>query len=560
MNKNLPGVVPVLILVAGIGLLVFFYFALSFPFKGGTLYDRLFPKPKSEAASLFGLGFNVTGITHYGYGDILPYSSSSDVDADLRAVSDIGGTVVRVFAANDGITNAEASRRLGAFLDKAAGYNISVIVSFIDFYASGYRPAGTEKYYTDSWNGTYLLGQDFFSSGYKNEYLTFVQTLINDNKNHSNIYAWEVGNELKYDKNPNLFVSFMQDMTTKIKNLDASHPVATGMMSASHTGLTPSQLYPSLPNVDVITVHVFDGARPGEADVDWAVANSKKAIVEEVGFGGTWDRSSSMDAEVNFWRNKGVGAFLQWGFIAKGLSDNGNGDTNFGMDTIWHTDYDKLVAVFQKYFPPGCNPDRLSMAVSPDPGIVGSNMAFSLSGSEGSTYVGDEWSGGVNCSGGFWGDKTCSATAGGNFIWTHYWQNCAPNNCEFTSAQCSKQKDYSIIGSVASPSPSPISSPSPTPSSEDTTAPTVSITSPAGGATVARRSTVNIAADATDNVGVTKVEFSVNGSLTCSDTSQPYSCSWKVPAKPNTDYTLTAKAYDAAVNFAFVNITVKSAK
>jgi len=57
----------------------------------------------------------------------------------------------------------------------------------------------------------------------------------------------------------------------------------------------------------------------------------------------------------------------------------------------------------------------------------------------------------------------------------------------------------------------------------DSVAPTVSITSPANGAIVARRSTITITATASDNVGVTRVEFLVDGALQCTDTTAPYS-------------------------------------
>lgn len=82
----------------------------------------------------------------------------------------------------------------------------------------------------------------------------------------------------------------------------------------------------------------------------------------------------------------------------------------------------------------------------------------------------------------------------------------------------------------------------------DTAPPVVSITSPTG-PTVQRRATVTITAQASDNVGVVRVEFSVNGSLVCTDTSTPYSCAWQVPAAGgNRHYQLQAKAFDAAGN------------
>lgn len=86
------------------------------------------------------------------------------------------------------------------------------------------------------------------------------------------------------------------------------------------------------------------------------------------------------------------------------------------------------------------------------------------------------------------------------------------------------------------------------PASGDTIAPTTSITSPANGANVTRNSQVTITANASDNTGVTKVEFYVGNTLTCTDTSAPYSCAWRVPGTKNVTYNLVAKAYDAAGN------------
>ena len=90
----------------------------------------------------------------------------------------------------------------------------------------------------------------------------------------------------------------------------------------------------------------------------------------------------------------------------------------------------------------------------------------------------------------------------------------------------------------------------------DTVAPTVSITSPANGATVARRATITITANASDNVGVTRVEFLVGGALQCTDTTAPYSCNWKVPNTPNQNYQLSARAFDAANNAGLATIQV----
>lgn len=80
----------------------------------------------------------------------------------------------------------------------------------------------------------------------------------------------------------------------------------------------------------------------------------------------------------------------------------------------------------------------------------------------------------------------------------------------------------------------------------DTTPPAVDLTAPEAGASV--EGIVDITASASDNVGVTKVEFYINGVLTTTDVNAPYSHSWNTAANANGPVSLMAKSYDAAGN------------
>jgi subtilisin family serine protease len=91
----------------------------------------------------------------------------------------------------------------------------------------------------------------------------------------------------------------------------------------------------------------------------------------------------------------------------------------------------------------------------------------------------------------------------------------------------------------------------------DNTAPTVAITSPANGATVPRNSLVNINANASDNIGVVKVEFFAGNTLTCTDTVAPYTCAWQVP-NPKGNFSLKATAYDVVGKTTTHTISVSS--
>src|SRR5436190_14022782 len=65
----------------------------------------------------------------------------------------------------------------------------------------------------------------------------------------------------------------------------------------------------------------------------------------------------------------------------------------------------------------------------------------------------------------------------------------------------------------------------------DTTPPATSITAPANGATVS--GTTSVTATAADNVGVTRVEFYLDGALQSTDTTSPYAWSWNTTASTN---------------------------
>jgi glucose/arabinose dehydrogenase/PKD repeat protein len=82
----------------------------------------------------------------------------------------------------------------------------------------------------------------------------------------------------------------------------------------------------------------------------------------------------------------------------------------------------------------------------------------------------------------------------------------------------------------------------------DATAPTVSLTAPTG-STVS--GTVTVSATASDNVGVSGVQFLLDGAnLGAEDATSPYSISWNTTNVSNGSHTLNARARDAAGNSA----------
>ena len=98
------------------------------------------------------------------------------------------------------------------------------------------------------------------------------------------------------------------------------------------------------------------------------------------------------------------------------------------------------------------------------------------------------------------------------------------------------------------------------PVAPDTTPPTVSMTAPANGATVA--GTITVSASATDNVSVVGAQFTLDGAnLGAEVTAAPYALSWNTVTASNGAHALTAVARDAAGNTATaaaVSVTVGS--
>lgn len=97
------------------------------------------------------------------------------------------------------------------------------------------------------------------------------------------------------------------------------------------------------------------------------------------------------------------------------------------------------------------------------------------------------------------------------------------------------------------PTPTPTSIPTPTPTTVgDITPPTVAISYPANGAQVS--GTIDVTATASDNIGVNKVEFYLDGSLKLTTNTTPYHWNFDTTTVSNGTHTILVKAYDALSN------------
>jgi hypothetical protein len=85
------------------------------------------------------------------------------------------------------------------------------------------------------------------------------------------------------------------------------------------------------------------------------------------------------------------------------------------------------------------------------------------------------------------------------------------------------------------------------PPASDSTAPTVSLSSPTASSSNLSSATLLIA-NATDDVGVSGVEFYLDGTLLYTTSVAPYRYIWDTALAPVGSHTLSVKAYDAANN------------
>ena len=82
--------------------------------------------------------------------------------------------------------------------------------------------------------------------------------------------------------------------------------------------------------------------------------------------------------------------------------------------------------------------------------------------------------------------------------------------------------------------------------SSDTTAPNVTLTAPPDGAAIS--GSIQLAANATDNIAMDHVDFLVNNAIVGTDTSAPYSVAWNSALAGDGPATITARAVDSSAN------------
>lgn len=294
-----------------------------------------------DGATFRFVGFNTRGLAHYGYGDILPWADNRDETLD--AVESAGGSVIRVFAANQQIDAATTSARLGELLDACAARDIGVIVSLTDFYPTGFYPPGDADDYALDPNGYTTLTHDWFDHGYRDDYLPMVDQVVADQAGHPGLFAWELGNEIRDAWYNDTYLAWASDVSAHIRERDPETMLTGGLISTSSTALSDEDAAALYADFDFLTVHLYEG-QTEDADFARAETLGKPIVVEEFGIAGN-GRTDTIRSFVEGRLAAGADGAMQWGFMA-GSSDNGDGDVTYGMDRVFHDDFDALTAAY----------------------------------------------------------------------------------------------------------------------------------------------------------------------------------------------------------------------
>jgi hypothetical protein len=314
------------------------------------------------------MGLNLRGLAHYGRrsSDPLHHSHLGHRESQLRHARDLGARVVRFFVADKDASPQEIEERMRQVVDlvKQNFPEIYLIPIFTNLYNDvPFFVSGDEGFFVN-YEGMDLLNRDFFAGGYRQNYLPLVERIVTTFRHEPQIFAWEIGNELKLDRgdkgnpddpNPQLFIRFNLEVAAAIKRLDPHHLVTTGMKSTHHAWLhTPAlqdALYTS-PNIDFITIHSYKGGNDiGDQrvydDAPLAIRLHKPFLVEETGIDKRFfdDRIPHYRDHMQEWFDLGAGGYMPWGFNHD--HQIGDGDRFVGFD-IGVGDFHDLAGLFRE--------------------------------------------------------------------------------------------------------------------------------------------------------------------------------------------------------------------
>lgn len=296
------------------------------------------------------VGVNLRGLAHYGT-PTLPAAPLAQQDIQLRAAHEFGARVVRIFLPDRNASVEEILARLQRLVDLMDRDfpDMYLIVALTNLYGDvPFHVPGDESFYHDN-----ILQPEWFRQGGSEHYRRFVERVVKRFKDVPRIMAYNIGNELKAQGEPEVLVDFMHATAARMRAWDEGrHLISTGMISTRHAWMQHredlrARLYDT-ELLDFVTNHAYHGdedettsreqendAPSREDDADLAERFGKPLVIEEAGFVGTDDRTRWFDKELNLLLGvRQASGYMPWGFMQGG--DNGDGNHEVGIDQRWH--------------------------------------------------------------------------------------------------------------------------------------------------------------------------------------------------------------------------------
>jgi hypothetical protein len=280
------------------------------------------------------LGFNARGMVHYGVGASKQVQRNQgtqpgQIRQTLERIRELNGSIVRVYVGNSRMEPEAAAGQLQALLEQASQFDVQVIASLLDLYYpkkedSWFTPLSRKAYTVDLDEHLDCLGPAFFAGEYVDSYLPFVRAVVEANKEHKSLFAWEPGNELTTGSRDD-FLKFMKDTTELIHKLDPHTPISAGVLTATHalnqTDGAAQDLYEATPRIHFATAHYYlmnedgpDRRAEGRRDAEWALAHGRSVIVEEFGPTQKPENAKALRDEIEDWKARGASAIILWGY------------------------------------------------------------------------------------------------------------------------------------------------------------------------------------------------------------------------------------------------------
>lgn len=323
------------------------------------------------------LGVNIREFVHFG---IKQWEwTNTDTRKDYcKTVADVGMKWVRFFTPHISYENLEENlTRIQDTLDVIREHGLIAVVTLTDSLADvGMYPKEDAQWHDHSIKFGHYHKDYFNNNSFRTNYHPYVKAVVSKFKDHKGVGMWQLMNEPAIypppasDTDVEGFARWVDESSKLIYDLDTTHPIAIGMINASHIK-PPHQnqqafildFYKKRKYIHVVTCHAYQNMDNGDhtlswdleedsqVDIDVAAKTGRAMIWTEFGASRAGNRKDSTGRFLNrqLLENR-ASAALQWGFMVT-EHDTGIGDSNFGWSPVTkiNAEYKELKELFASY-------------------------------------------------------------------------------------------------------------------------------------------------------------------------------------------------------------------